>query len=73
VVSLLHTVVDAVPVPYDDDFWYMIRTNIPLERLMRYIGHRTNVVGSFPDGLSYLNLAVARLRHISDGHWSTHK
>ena len=42
-----------------------IRTNNPLERIMREIRRRTRVVGAFPDGQSCLNLAAARLRYIA--------
>jgi transposase-like protein len=51
--------------------WRRIRTNNPLERILREIRRRTRVVGSFPDGQSALNLAVARLRHIAGTAWST--
>lgn len=50
--------------------WRRIRTNNPLERLMREIRRRTRVVGAFPDGQSCLNLAAARLRHIAGTTWS---
>jgi len=46
-----------------------IRTNNPLERIMREIRRRTRVVGSFPDGRSALMLVAARLRHISGTRW----
>jgi hypothetical protein len=48
-----------------------IRTNNPLERILREIQRRTRVVGAFPDGQSALNLAAARLRHIAGAAWST--
>ena len=51
--------------------WRRIRTNNPLERLMREIRRRTRVVGAFPDGKSCLNLAAARLRHIAGTTWSS--
>lgn len=35
-----------------------IRTNNPLERIMREIRRQTRVVGAFPDGQSCLNLAA---------------
>ena len=38
-----------------------IRTNNPLERIMREIRRRTRVVGAFPDGNSALNLAAAEV------------
>ena len=58
---------------FPDCHWIKIRTNNPLERIMREIRRRTRVVGAFPDGQSYLNLAAARLRHIAGTQWSTRK
>jgi putative transposase len=49
--------------------WRQLRTNNPLERIMREIRRRTRVVGSFPDGHSALMLAAARLRHIAGSKW----
>ena len=56
---------------FPEEHWRRIRTNNPLERLMREIRRRTRVVGAFPDGNSCLNLAAARLRHIAGIAWST--
>ncbi len=56
---------------FPEEHWRRIRTNNPLERLMREIRRRTRVVGAFPDGTSCLNLAAARLRHIAGTTWST--
>ncbi len=56
---------------YPDEHWRQLRTNNPLERLMREIRRRTRVVGSFPDGHSALILATARLRHIAGTKWAT--
>jgi transposase-like protein len=42
-----------------------IRTDNPLERIMREIRRRTRVVGAFPDGNSALMLVAARLRHVA--------
>jgi transposase-like protein len=53
------------------EFWRRIRTNNPLERIMREIRRRTRVVGNFPDGESALMLVAARLRHIASTTWST--
>jgi transposase-like protein len=53
------------------EHWRQIRTNNPLERLMREIRRRTRVVGCFPDGRSALMLAAARLRHIAGTRWGT--
>jgi transposase-like protein len=51
--------------------WRRIRTNNPLERIMREIRRRTRVVGAFPDGKSALMLAAARLRHIAGTQWGS--
>jgi putative transposase len=59
----------AFPEPH----WRRLRTNNPLERIMREIRRRTRVVGAFPDGQSALNLAAARLRHIAGTRWSTRR
>jgi len=58
---------------FPDSHWRKIRTNNPLERIMKEIRRRTRVVGAFPDGQSCLNLAAARLRHIAGTNWSTRK
>lgn len=46
-----------------------LRTNNPLERLMREIRRRTRAVGAFPDGNSALILVAARLRHVVGTQW----
>ena len=51
------------------EHWRRIRTNNPLERIMKEIRRRTRVVGSFPDGNSALMLVSARLRHIAGTKW----
>lgn len=56
---------------FPDSHWIKLRTNNPLERIMREIRRRTRVVGAFPDGKSCLNLAAARLRHIAGNQWAT--
>ena len=58
---------------FPNEHWRRIRTNNPLERIMREIRRRTRVVGAFPDGESALNLAAARLRHIAGTKWSTRR
>jgi len=58
---------------FPDSPWIKLKTNNPLERLMREIRRRTKVVGAFPDGQSCLNLAAARLRHIAGTQWSTRR
>ena len=56
---------------FPDQHWIKLKTNNPLERIMREIRRRTRVVGAFPDARSCLNLAAARLRHIAGTKWST--
>jgi transposase-like protein len=51
------------------EHWRSLRTNNPLERIMKEIRRRTRVVGSFPDGRSALMLVAARLRHIAGSRW----
>jgi putative transposase len=53
------------------EHWRNLRTNNPLERVIREIRRRTRVVGSFPDGQSALMLAAARLRHIAGTKWGS--
>ena len=53
-----------------EEHWRRIRTNNPLERILREIRRRTRVVGAFPDGQSALNLGAARLRYIAGTAWS---
>lgn len=54
---------------YPQTHWRKIRTNNPLERLMREIKRRTKVVGVFPDGNSALMLVCARLRYVAGTKW----
>ncbi len=58
---------------YPPKHWRSLRTNNPLERIMREIRRRTRVVGSFPDGRSALMLVAARLRHIAGTRWGLRK
>ncbi len=46
-----------------------LRTNNPMERIMREIRRRTRVVGNFPDGNSALMLVTARLRYVAGREW----
>jgi putative transposase len=55
------------------EHWTRIRTNNPLERVMREIRRRTRVVGAFPDGTSALMLVAARLRYMAGTRWGTRK
>jgi len=58
---------------FTDSHCRKIRTNNPLERIMKDIRRRTRVVGAFPNGKSCLNLTTAGLRHIAAGKWATRK
>jgi len=58
---------------YPREYWRQIRTNNPLERIMREVRRRTRVVGAFPDGRSALMLVAARLRHIAGTKWGLRK
>lgn len=53
--------------------WRNLRTNNPLERLIKEVRRRTRVVGAFPDGKSALMLVAARLRHVSGTKWGTRR
>jgi transposase-like protein len=53
------------------EYWNRIRTNNPLERVLKEVRRRTRVVGSFPDGQSALMLVSARLRHVAVSRWGT--
>jgi transposase-like protein len=53
------------------EHWRSLRTNNPLERIMREIRRRTRVVGAFPDGHSALMLVAARLRHVAGTNWGS--
>jgi transposase-like protein len=54
---------------YPSNHWRQIKTNNPLERLIREIQRRTRVVGAFSDGQSALMLVAARLRHVASTRW----
>jgi len=54
---------------FPGNHWRQIKTNNPLERIIREIRRRTRVVGAFPDGHSALMLVAARLRHIASTKW----
>ena len=55
------------------EHWMRIRTDNPLERIIKEIRRRTRVVGSFPDGNSALMLAAARLRYVAGSKWGMKK
>ena len=52
-------------------YWIKLRTNNPMQRLLKEARRRTKVVGAFPDGNSALMLVAARLRHVSATNWGT--
>jgi putative transposase len=54
---------------FPSEHWRQIRTNNPLERVLREVRRRTRVVGCFPDGRSALMLVCARLRHVAGSRW----
>jgi putative transposase len=56
---------------FPEEHWRRIRTNNPLERVLREIRRHSRVAGAFPDGQSALNLAAACSRHIAGTAWST--
>ena len=58
---------------FPSQHWIKIKTNNPMERLLREARRRTKVVGAFPDGQSALMLVAARLRHVSATRWGTRK
>ena len=55
------------------EHWRNLRTNNPLERVIRELRRRTRVVGAFPDGNSALILVCARLRHIAGKNWGARR
>ncbi len=55
---------------YPETHWSRIRTNNPLERLLREVKRRLKVVGTFPDVESALMLATARLKWTQETTWS---
>ena len=58
---------------FPNEHWQRIRTNNPMERIIREIRRRTRVVGAFPDGESALMLVAAKLRHVPSTKWGTSK
>jgi transposase-like protein len=46
---------------YPPQHWLKLKTNNPMERLMKEARRRTKVVGAFPDDHSALMLVAARL------------
>ena len=58
---------------YPPQHWLKIKTNNPMEGLLKEVRRRTKVVGAFPDSHAALMLVSARLRHVSATKWGTHK
>lgn len=58
---------------FPSQHWRSLRTNNPLERLMREIRLRTRVMGAFPDGQSASMLVAARLQHVVGTKWGTRR
>src|SRR6202171_1074481 len=58
---------------FPSEHWRCLRTNNPLERILREVRRRTRAVGAFPDGKSALMLAAARLRHVAGTKWGTRR
>lgn len=58
---------------FPNSYCINLRTNNPLERILREARRRSCVVGAFPDVESCLNLAAVHLRHIAGTQWATQK
>jgi len=58
---------------HPSEHWRRIRTNNPIERVLKEVKRRTKVVGAFPDGESALILTAALLRHVSLLKWSAER
>lgn len=58
---------------FPQEHWRKIRTNNPMERVLKEVRRRTKVIGAFPDGQSAMMLVGARLRHITTTQWGTVK
>ena len=58
---------------FPPEHWRRIRTNNPMERIIREVRRRTPVVGCLPDGNSALMLVSARLRHIAGSKWGNRR
>ncbi len=53
------------------EHWRCLRTNNPLERLMREIRRLTRVVGTFPAGNRTRMPVAARLSHVDSTKWGS--
>ncbi len=58
---------------FPQEHWRCLRTNNPLEGILREVRRRTRAVAAFPDGKSALMLASARLRHVAGTKWGTRR
>ena len=58
---------------FPSQHWMKLKTNNPMERLLKEARRRTKVIGAFPDGHSALMLVAARLRHVSTTSWGLRK
>lgn len=56
---------------FPSEHWIKLRTNNPMERVLKEVRRRTKVVGAFPDGRSALMLVAARLRYVNATKWGT--
>jgi len=55
---------------FPETHWRSIRTNNPLERLLREVRRRLRVASVFPNAQSALVLASARLKWVQDTKWA---
>ncbi len=58
---------------FPSEHWRSLKTNNPLERVLREVRRRTRVVGAFPDTRSAIMLTAARLRYLTQTKWGTRK
>lgn len=58
---------------YPPQQWLKIKTNDPMERLLKKARRRTRAVGASPDGKSAIMLLAARLHRVSSTTCGTHK
>ena len=54
---------------FPQEHWRKIRTNNPMERILKEVLRGTKVIGAFPDGQSALMLVGARLRYVTTTKW----
>jgi transposase-like protein len=65
--------IEAIPSYYEcsHENWRCLRTNKPMERLMREIRRRTRVIKAYPGGRSALMMMAARLHYAAASRWET--